>query len=668
MESSAAQDYALVSETAFFDGRAASVFDNVFDLYGILDEKGLVVSLTGKIFRKTTADPKLLVGQRFSETVFWQSSENTPKILERAIATTKSGEITKLLLDFRISADEKIAVELHIQLLFDGQLLPQLFIAGQEVESRMTRVENYKKESEQLLLAAENAEIGLWAWDFSENKIFSTPRCNELFEIAAYEELTYEGFLKVIHPDDKEFVREFLRKSRIEGTKYEEEFRVVYTDGTTEWICAEGKTFLDDNDKPRRMMGVVRKTTEQKFAAEELTRVYDREKKARAEAVEANRAKDFFLAFVSHEIRSSLNAIIGWSKILLTKDVDDTTRRSALETIERSARSQTKLINDLVDSARVASGKLRLEYRPMNLAEVVRGSFDAQKPAADAANLKYEFIADRSMIPVLGDSGRLHQVFGNLISNALKFTPEGGEVLVRVQTGDEMVNVSVLDNGKGIGADALPNIFRQFSQGDLDHTNVNLGIGLGLSIVKILVERHGGVVSAQSEGIGKGAVFSVSLPLHTGSGSLSAVEVSKPALSARPLAGTSILIVEDNVDSREVLQMFLEKSGALVMSAETAKTAFRILTENRDTLPDVIISDLAMPDEDGYSLIARIRRLPVDEGGRIPAIALSAFANDESRRRAFDAGFQRYATKPFDHGPLVNEILDLVGKRNENSS
>ncbi|MGQ0542603.1 MAG: ATP-binding protein [Blastocatellia bacterium] len=663
MESSAAQDYALVSETAFFDGRTVSVFDNVFDLYGILDEKGIVVSLTGKIFRKTTADPKLLVGQRFSETVFWQSSENTPKILDRAIATTKSGEITKLLLDFRISADEKIAVELHIQLLFDEQLEPQLFIAGQEVESRTTRVENYKKESEQLLLAAENAEIGLWSWDFSENRIFSTPRCNELFEIAAYEELTYEGFLKVIHPDDKEVVREFLRKSLVDGTKYEEEFRVVYTNGTTEWVSAEGKTFLDDDNKPQRMMGVVRKTTEQKLAAEELTRVYDREKNARAEAVEANRAKDFFLAFVSHEIRSSLNAIIGWSKILLTKDVDDNTRRSALETIERSARSQTKLINDLVDSARVASGKLRLEYRPTNLADTVRGSFDAQKPAADAANLKYEFIADRPMIPVLGDSGRLHQVFGNLISNALKFTPEGGEVFVRVQTGDEMVTVTVSDNGKGIGPEALPNIFRQFSQGDLDHTNVNLGLGLGLSIVKILVERHGGVVSVQSEGIGKGAVFSVSLPLHTGSGGLPAVERTKATLSSRPLAGLSIFIVEDNVDSREVLQMFLEKSGASVMSAETAKTAFRILTENRDNLPDLIISDLAMPDEDGYSLIARIRRLPVEEGGIIPAIALSAFANDESRHRAFDAGFQRYATKPFDHGPLVNEILDLVGTK-----
>jgi PAS domain S-box len=640
---------------------ATSVFANVFDLYGSLSGAGVVNDLAGNLFDRAGTNPELLVGQTFAETVFWQSSEDTSKILEKAISRTRDGQSQRLTLNFRISAEKRVPIELNlVPVLVDGAVT-SMFVCGMVLENRIENVANIGVVREQLISVAENADIGLWFWDFSDDTIHSTPRCNELFEVPLSEQLTFERVIEVVHPNDRRMVKEFIKDSRESGARYSEEFRVQYSNGTVEWIAAEGKSILDGADTPKRMTGTVRKITEQKLAAEELSRVNDLVKKARDEAVEANRAKDFFLAFVSHEIRSSLNAIIGWSRILLTKDVDKETHQNALETIERSARSQTKLINDLVDSARVASGKLRLEYRPTNIYEIVKGSFEAHRPAAEAANIVYTFASDVEELTIVGDASRLHQVFGNLISNALKFTPSGGTISVSLKTGAEAVTVDVTDNGKGITSDALPKIFRQFSQADGEGISGNAGLGLGLSIVKILAERHGGHVRAESRGLGSGSTFSVTLPI--------AIEQSlmmqsnpkiAPVMNQKPLIGLEILIVEDNVDSREVLQMFLEKSGAVVKSTDSAKAAFKALTDSRSRLPDLLISDLAMPEEDGYSLVSRIRELPPEDGGHLPAIALSAFANEESRRRAFDSGFHRYATKPFDHDLLINEILEAV--------
>jgi PAS domain S-box-containing protein len=644
-----------------FDAVTASVFAHVFDLYGKLTPDGSVIDLAGQIFERTGTNPELLIGHVFSQTVFWQSSEDTSKILEKAISQTALGENQRLILNFRISADEKTAIEINLIPVEKNGKVESMFVCGLVFEDRVENVANLGIVREQLISVAENADIGLWFWDFSDDTIHSTPRCNELFEIPASEQLTFERFIEVVHPNDRRMVKEFIREARERGSRYSEEFRVQYADGTVEWIAAEGRSILDGAEVPQRMTGTIRKITEQKLATVELSRVNDLVKKARDEAVEANRGKDFFLAFVSHEIRSSLNAIIGWSRILLTKEVDKETYQTALETIERSARSQTKLINDLVDSARVASGKLRLEYRPTNICEVVKGSFETHRPAAEAAHIEYTFSSDVEDLTIVGDASRLHQVFGNLISNALKFTPNGGAINVTIKTGAEAVTINVEDNGKGIQADALPKVFRQFSQADGEGIGGNAGIGLGLSIVKILAERHGGHVRAQSRGLGKGSTFSVTLPIAIEQSLMmqSNPKIELP-LNQKPLTGLEILIVEDNVDSREVLQMFLEKSGASVRSADSAKAAFNALTDSRTRLPDLLISDLAMPDEDGYSLVSRIRQLPEDEGGQLPAIALSAFANEESRRRAFDSGFHRYATKPFDHDLLINEILEAV--------
>lgn len=642
-----------------FSSEALSVFEGVFDFYGTLAHDGRVKQLSGSVFASTNTNPDLLLGQVFSETVFWQSSEVTAKLFKKAIEDAASGKRSDLTIDFRISSDEKTAMEVFVQPLAKSDEGPEIFIAGRLIPSDRSQV---NAASEQLLFAAENAFIGLWYWDFEEDRIYASPRCNELFGLPAYETFTYEDYRDAVHPDDRDFVDGLVSTSRMEGTKYEEEFRVVSPDGSVEWICAEGRSFLGADGSPNRMTGVVQKITEQKLAATEVAQFHEREKKARDEAVEANRSKDFFLAFVSHELRSPLNAILGWSKILLTRDVDEATRRNALETIERSARFQTKLINDLVDSARVASGKLRLEYRQTNLYDIVLNSWQAQKPTADAKHIDFRFRSNSENIPLFGDANRLQQVFGNLMSNAIKFTPEGGEVVVEIETAGDSVRVQVTDSGHGIDAIALPQIFKQFSQGDIEQTKTNVGLGLGLSIVKILVSKHGGVVQAESDGVGKGSKFTVTLPFNEGAVISEAPNAMEPGDQKRPLEGVGIFIVEDDPDSREVLELFLIQNGAAVQSFDAVRSAFAAFSEAKP-LPDLIISDLGMPDEDGFSLISKVRSLTPENGGRVPAIALSAFTSNESREKAIGLGFNKYCTKPFEHDQLIKDLLEILGQR-----
>jgi hypothetical protein len=450
----------------------------------------------------------LLVGQHFSETVFWQSSENTARLVDKAVDDAAEGKHSNLLVDFRISAEEKLPVELNVQLLADDTGAAQIFVCGRALPEN-ERALGKEIQNELLLRTAESAGIGLWFWDIEDSRIYSTPSCNELLGLPGYDPVTFESFLTVVHPDDRSYVQTLFERLQAQSIKYEDEFRVVRSDGTVDWIAAEGKSISDGGETPNRMMGIVRKVTEQRMAADELAKVYDREKRARDEAVEANRSKDFFLAFVSHELRSPLNAILGWSKILLTKKVDDDTRKNALETIERSARLQTKLINDLVDSARVASGKLRLEFHPTNLCEIVRVAYQAQKPTADAHSIEFAFDSDCDEIVVFGDAGRLQQVLTNLISNAIKYAA-GQPVDVIVSRDGPMAVVEVRDKGPGIPEDQLPRIFERFERAA--STRHYGGMGLGLYVARQIAQAHGGTIVGANLPDG-GVRFTVRLPV-----------------------------------------------------------------------------------------------------------------------------------------------------------
>ena len=644
--------------------QTVEIFKNLFSIYGTISPvDGIVLSLGGNIFDKTFADPNQLIGHNLTETVFWQSSEANYRLINDAVNAASKGITSKTTLEFRISKEEKSFVELNLYPVFeeDSRKIKHIFLCGQDVTGREKEIEFYKRRGEQLLYAAESAEIGLWFWNLTEENIYSTPKCNEFFEISPYEPMSYDAFLEVVHPDDRQKLIDTFLGSQKNGTEYDVEYRVIYSDASVHWLSTRGKTYLDADGNPVNMMGVVRLITDRKHADEELSRVYAREKRARDEAEDANRTKDYFLALVSHELRSPLNAILGWTKILLTKEVDEETRRNALQTIERSAMSQAKLIGDLVDSSRIASGKLRLEMRPMNIFDAVNTVINSQKPTAESKKINLAFNHNTEYATVFGDLVRLQQVFTNLLTNALKFTPEGGNVSVNLSAGDGKVLISVEDDGQGINAETLPHIFRQFSQGDQTVSREQAGLGLGLSIVKTLVEKHEGRVEAQSEGVGKGSIFRVTLPLIKPAENVRSAEVEPVSHQESPLSNIRILCIEDDFDSREVLQLFLQQCGAIVESVESASRAISVLNKNGRSF-DVIISDLAMPNEDGYSLISQIRQFSPEKGGKIPAVALSAFTTRENKEKAYSSGFQKYHTKPFEPDLLIKDILELVHK------
>ncbi|MFL6214225.1 MAG: ATP-binding protein [Blastocatellia bacterium] len=387
---------------------------------------------------------------------------------------------------------------------------------------------------------------------------------------------------------------------------------------------------------------------------------------ARAEA--ASQLKDEFLATVSHELRTPLNAILGWADILRRKQPDDALFSNGLDAMARNARAQAQIINDILDVSRIITGKLRIEPKPLALAPLIAAAIETVRPAAAAKDVTLVATLGEQVGLVTGDGGRLQQVVWNLVSNAIKFTPRGGRVEVQLAQVDSDVEMIVRDSGKGIRPDFLPHVFERFRQQDGSTTRQYGGLGLGLAIVRHLIEMHGGTVSAASEGEGRGAIFIVRLPVTAAASkafqaAAPHTDSSRRKSPAPNLSGVRVLLVDDDADARDMLKVMLTEAGATVRTTGTALTAFEVVSAWR---PDVLISDIAMPEEDGYSLIRKVRALPVEQGGQTPALALTAYARGEDRARALDAGFQIYLAKPVEAADLlaaVASLADHAGKR-----
>jgi PAS domain S-box-containing protein len=390
-----------------------------------------------------------------------------------------------------------------------------------------------------------------------------------------------------------------------------------------------------------------------------------RERAAREQAEAASRMKDEFLAVVSHELRTPLNAINGWAYMLLGGRMDEVARTHALQSIQRQVRSQCQLINDLLDVARIVSGKLRLQMGDVDPAKFIHAGLDVVRPAAEAKQIELVAELDPAMALMWADSDRLQQVVWNLLSNAIKFTPQEGRIEIRSRRADSVDEIVVSDTGQGISKDFLPYVFERFRQADVSTTRTHGGIGLGLAIVRHLIELHGGTVFAASAGEGKGATFTIRLPIRAArtSSSKTAGREQQPkalphaAVNKEILKGLRVQMVEDNSEDREVLFAELAQQGATVSACAFAIEA---LTKLDQFHPDVLVADIAMPGEDGYSLIRKIRARPVDHGGRTPAIALTAYAGDVDRQRALEAGFQKHMTKPADPNELAQTIISLA--------
>lgn len=380
---------------------------------------------------------------------------------------------------------------------------------------------------------------------------------------------------------------------------------------------------------------------------------------AKATAEEANRTKDLFLATLSHELRTPLSSLLLSAQLLSKGQMDEAKLRKTAEAIERAAKAQAQLIDDLLDISRIVTGKLKMELQSVSLASVVQGAIDAIGPTAEKKRLELEVELDESLPHVSGDPERLRQVVSNLLTNAIKFTPERGRVTVTVDTAEGLGRIRVTDTGLGIEPDFLPHIFNRFSQEERGQTRTHGGLGLGLAIVRYLVEAHGGTVQAESAGRGKGSTFTVWLPLMKKSEERAPDEKRLPSEEevVGNFKGARVLIVEDDPGTRDALTEMLSLSGAVVRSAESAAMAMKVFTEFR---PELLVCDIAMPEEDGYSLLGRIRALGSDRGGDVPALALTALAGVEDRRRAFDAGFQVYLAKPVDIDRLVTALTMLL--------
>ena len=381
-----------------------------------------------------------------------------------------------------------------------------------------------------------------------------------------------------------------------------------------------------------------------------------REQAARASAEEASRLKDQFLAMVSHELRTPLSAVVGWSDMLRSGKLPVTDREKATEAIYSNARRQARMIDELLDVARITSGKLRLERTAVNLAQVVRDALDVVQVAADAKGVQIERSIDHSVGTIYGDGGRLQQIAWNLLSNAVKFTPAGGRVHLDLRRSHKVAELTVTDNGMGVPADFLPYVFEPFSQADASTRRVHGGLGLGLSIVRQLVEAHGGDISVSSDGEGRGTAFTVQLPLVTmpleQTPPRGAVSDADPAPS---LEGLRVLVVEDDLENREALAANLASERADVLTAGSAAEALELMKSSR---VDVLLSDIAMPHEDGYTLIRKVRSLD-GAVAKIPAAALTALARDEDRQRSLDAGFQLHLAKPIDSASLIAAVASL---------
>ncbi len=602
----------------------------------------------------------------FYERLHPEDRERTRRAIEASIAAHQPYEI-----DYRtVSSDGQRIKWVHAS---GGGYYDEL---GQPVRfngitidvTERARAEISLRESElRFRTMSDSAPVMIWVTRANGECEYRNRRSYEFTEQTEAEALG-SGWMQTLHPDDMPRVADAYRNASRTHAPFEIEYRMRRGDGHYRWCVDAAAPRFSPHEEFLGHIGSVIDITDRKAAEEERTMLLESERAARMVAERASRMKDEFLATLSHELRTPLNAVLGWSQILKTATASAQELEKGLAVIERNARAQTRIIEDLLDMSRIVSGKMRLEVQSVSVFAWVQSALETIQPAADAKGIQLMTQLGVAVeLAVSGDPSRLHQVLWNLLSNAVKFTPRGGTVAVRVgnQAGSQL-EISVIDTGEGIPPDFMPYVFDRFSQGDASTTRRYGGLGLGLAIVKQLMELHGGTIRVESRGKGFGSTFTITLPLRASagapefddehmSGALSQKEVcsrSEPS----DLGGLRALVIDDEPDARALVEQLLMSHGARVTTADSAEAAYGLLCAGSF---DLAISDIGMPGEDGYSLMRRVRAASIEQR-RIPAIALTAYARREDREHALDSGYQAHLTKPVDRAELLEAIAQLV--------
>jgi PAS domain S-box-containing protein len=567
----------------------------------------------------------------------------------------------------------------------NGEIVGASKIARDITEQKQAR-RAFDEASARLKLALDAARLGDWSWDAQTDMVTLSETAANLFGIPPGPHMTWTQMNELLHPDDRQHAKVAVENALANHSDYDIEYRVERADNTEVWVSSKGRGIYADDGTTVGMLGFlhdisIRKRNEETLQqqAEALLTLNQTAQTARSEAEQAaaqnerlykqaeesSRLKEEFLATISHELRTPLSAILGWTRMLRMGQLSPENAAKALDTIERNARAQAQLVDDLLDVSRFITGKLRMDVRPADPNSFIDAAVEAVKPAAEAKGVRVQKVVDTGAVSIPGDPVRLQQVIWNLLSNAIKFTPRGGRVQIYSQRVNSHLEIVVSDSGQGISPDFLPHVFDRFRQADQKTSRQHGGMGLGLAIVRHLVEMHGGSVRASSEGEGKGATFTVMLPIAPvyqvdASGS----RVHPGARDLLPanditdrLDDLTILVVDDEADTRELLRQGLEYCGAKVRVAGSAAEA---LDELKVSLPDVVISDIGMPGSDGYDLIRQVRRLPAARGGKIAAIALTAYTRTEDRLQALRAGYDMHVPKPVELAELVAVAASVV--------
>jgi PAS domain S-box-containing protein len=498
---------------------------------------------------------------------------------------------------------------------------------------------------ERLRFALDAAAMGTWHLDLATRTVTWSGNLERIhgYDPGAFEN-NFESYERIVHADDRERVLTSIQWAIEGGKPYDIEYRVVGGDGRVRWVESKGRVEYEDG-RAARMTGICMAVTRRKEA--EFARL--------ADAHEANQLKDQFLATLSHELRTPLNAIIGWIQVL-DHDASSPDRvRHAMDIIRRNARLQAQLIEDILDVSRIITGKLTIETQPLSVSALVEHVLSAVAPSAELKQIAVTREVPDHLPTIEGDQRRLQQVLGNVVSNAIKFTPEGGTVNVCCGVSGNAVTIDVCDSGAGIAPELLPYIFDRFRQGDSRSTRRHGGLGLGLAIARHLIECHGGEIRASSDGVGHGTTFHIRLPVAA---SVVPIERTRTSTEATvDLTGLTVLVVDDLEDSREMLVQLIEQCGAAVLPCSSARTALAAMAGTRF---DLLVADIAMPDLDGYDLIEHVRGL--DDGhGCLPAVAVTAYARREDRDAALAAGYNGYCPKPLDVAEFMRVIGELLG-------